>query len=325
MGLGCSISFFVMKIDTRLTLLLFSLIGWVSSYAAEQDNWYIAWEASVPGCSGVAYHVDQTSGLGQIHVITYKQNGEIEVFDLNGTLARKISNPTQASFWYPRDLVLDDNGTIYIGEGAAVSCLSNDGAFKWRKGRNASSTMSGSTGEADGEFDNAFGITIGQDGNLYVADHNNHRVQVLDKNGTFIRKFGEYGSAPGQLNTPLDVVSLADGRILVTDYNYGHFFKMDGTFIKRESSISTYASVASDGMLYSNWSFSNSDGQAFGSLGISSHARTCFTPEGDLIESYDDKLRLWKRGVSDQGVARAQHHCPAGNKKCFPEGRDQYY
>ena len=158
---------------------------------------------------------------------------------------------------------MDDNGTIYIGEGAAVSCLSNDGAFKWRKGRNA---LQQCLGRQVKQMENSITLsqTIGQDGNLYVTDHNNHRVQVLDKNGTFIRKFGEYGSAPGQLNTPLDVVSLADGRILVTDYNYSHFFKMDGTFIKRESG-STYASVASDGMLYSNWSFSNSDGQAFGS------------------------------------------------------------
>ena len=289
-----------MKIDTRFTLLLFSLFGWVFSYAAEQDNWYIAWEASVPNCQGVAYHVDQTSGVGQIYVITYKQNGEIEVFDLNGTLARKISNPTQAAIWYPRDLVLDDNGSIYIGEGGAVSCLSNDGAFKWRKGRNASSTMSGSTGDADGEFNNAFGITIGQDGNLYVADHHNHRVQVLDKNGTFIRKFGEYGSAPGQLNTPHDVLSIADGRILVTDYNYGHFFKMDGTFIKRESNMRYYVSVASDGMLFSHNGFRNSDGQELGRPGIGE--RTCFTPEGDLIESYGGTLRLWKRAFRTKGL-----------------------
>ena len=45
-------------------------------------------------------------------------------------------------------------------------------------------------------------LPIGPDGNLYVADKDNHRVQVLDKNGTFIKKFGENGTAPGQFSSP---------------------------------------------------------------------------------------------------------------------------
>ena len=58
------------------------------------------------------------------------------------------------------------------------------------------------SGSGNGEFYYAYGITQGPDGNLYVADKDNHRVQVLDKNGTFIKKFGENGTAPGQLNYP---------------------------------------------------------------------------------------------------------------------------
>ena len=32
----------------------------------------------------------------------------------------------------PYDLTLDANGTIYISELRAVTCLSNDGTFRWR-------------------------------------------------------------------------------------------------------------------------------------------------------------------------------------------------
>jgi len=32
---------------------------------------------------------------------------------------------------------------------------------------------------------------------VYVSDTNNFRVQVFDKDGKFIRKFGELGDAPG--------------------------------------------------------------------------------------------------------------------------------
>jgi hypothetical protein len=294
-----------MNVNLRKFTLLFTACLFACPFArsAEQDNWYIAWEASVPGCEGVAYHVDSTTGVGQIYVITYKQYGEIEVFDLNGTLARKISNPTPAPIWYPRDLTLDDNGSIYIGEGAAVSCLSNDGAFKWRKGRNASSTMSGSQGEADGEFNNAFGLTIGQDGNLYVADYQNHRVQVLDKNGSFIRKFGENGSAPGLLSLPHDIACLPDGRIVVGDNSYLHYFQPDGTFLKREDSLEKFVSVSPDGTLFSNERLCDSEGNRIASLyDLDDDTRTCFTPEGDLIESYGGKLRLWKRAFRTKGL-----------------------
>ena len=45
------------------------------------------------------------------------------------------------------------NGTLYIGERHAVTCLENDGTFKWRIGKkNASISNYGSTGSGDGEF-----------------------------------------------------------------------------------------------------------------------------------------------------------------------------
>ena len=86
------------------------------------------------------------------------------------------------------NLVLDQNGTIYIAERYAVTCLENDGTFKWRTGKNASISNYGSNGSGNGEFKHAQGITIGNDGNLFVADSQNKRVQVLDKNGSLLKK-----------------------------------------------------------------------------------------------------------------------------------------
>ena len=122
--------------------------------AAEQDNWYIAWEASVPDSSGVAYHVDSTSGVGQIYVTRDEySSGDVKVYDLNGSLDRTIT--IASSRYFPSDLVLDEDGTIYIGEYRAVTCLENDGTFKWRTGKNASESSYGSWGTGDGEFDRA--------------------------------------------------------------------------------------------------------------------------------------------------------------------------
>ena len=155
---------------------------------------------------------------------------------MNGSLARSI--PIASNRRYPRDLVLDENGTIYVAERYAVTCLDNNGSFKWRTGKNATISNYGSNGSGDGEFYNAFGITIGTDKNLYVCDNRNHRIQVLDRNGSFVRKFGSYGSAPGQLREPHDIISLQNGTIVVGDSYYLHFSEQDGTFIKRVNTSS---------------------------------------------------------------------------------------
>jgi DNA-binding beta-propeller fold protein YncE len=40
---------------------------------------------------------------------------------------------------------------------------------------------------------------------VLVADSCNHRVQVFDRNGKFLRAFGKAGSTPGEFSYPYDV------------------------------------------------------------------------------------------------------------------------
>jgi hypothetical protein len=285
-------------------LLLTFFLACLSGHAAEQDNWYLANEWSRTQSAGVFHYVDQNSGSERIYVARADSTAEIYVYEMNGTFERKF--PIGTSDYYAYDLALDANGTIFIAERYAVACLENDGTFKWRLGKNASISNYGTGGAGNGEFSFAYGIAIHpSSGELFVADKNNNRVQVLDKNGSFIRKFGINGTAPGQLKEPHDMVFLPDGTLVVGDTSYLHYFQPDGTFIKRvnTSSANRYVSVGQDGTLFCYGKLRDQDcnemaSGPFGSVNV----RTCFTPEGDLIQSGSDKIRIWKRAYRTKGL-----------------------
>ena len=71
----------------------------------------------------------------------------------------------------------------------------------------------GTRGRWNGQLHWPTAVAISPDGDMYVTDYNNHRVQVFDSDGVFQREFGV-----GQLNHPHDIVITADGYVLVGDY-----------------------------------------------------------------------------------------------------------
>ena len=161
------------RIKNPLLSILSFLLACSAGYAYEQITGI--WPTSgAQIISGVFYHEDNVTGIGQIYVCNgSSSSSRISVYDMNGSLARHITIANQRTTAY--DLVLDQNGTIYIAEEGAVTCLENDGTFKWRTGKNATISNGGSWGSGNGEFNLASGITFGKDGNLFVADEGNHR------------------------------------------------------------------------------------------------------------------------------------------------------
>jgi DNA-binding beta-propeller fold protein YncE/ABC-type spermidine/putrescine transport system permease subunit II len=62
------------------------------------------------------------------------------------------------------------------------------------------------------------GMSIGPDGNMYVADTHYHRVTVFDGEGNLVKQFGEFGEDQGQFIYPTDVEFTDDGRVYVSEY-----------------------------------------------------------------------------------------------------------
>ena len=64
-------------------------------------------------------------------------------------------------------------------------------------------------------------MTISTNGTIYVVDPYQANINIFEENGTFLNKFGEYGSLLGELNIPMDVKFDSQGRTLVSSMNTG--------------------------------------------------------------------------------------------------------
>ena len=75
----------------------------------------------------------------------------------------------------------------------------------------------GTYGDGDGQFAAPYGVTVTSNGNVYVADTNNHRIQWFTSEGVFINKWGIEGTEDGQFGEPADVAVASDGSVYVAD------------------------------------------------------------------------------------------------------------
>lgn len=89
--------------------------------------------------------------------------------------------------------------------------------------------IGGTVGSADGQFDTPIDTAIDSNGNIYVLDKNNSRVQKFNSSGTFVLKFGSQGSGNGQFGYSVEgIVIDSNDNIYVADSTYRKIHKFDG-------------------------------------------------------------------------------------------------
>ena len=92
----------------------------------------------------------------------------------------------------------------------------------------------GSEGSSEGQFNQPDSGVVGRDGNIVVSDSLNHRIQVMDIEGNFIRCFwNKRFKMILNSNCPQGVDVDGEGRIVVCEGGNRRVsvFEKDGTFL----------------------------------------------------------------------------------------------
>jgi DNA-binding beta-propeller fold protein YncE len=79
-------------------------------------------------------------------------------------------------------------------------------------------------------------VTWNAQGDIFISDgYVNSRVAKYDKNGDWVKSFGEPGSGPGQLNTPHGIAADANGNIYVANRGNSRIevFDSNGQYIRQ--------------------------------------------------------------------------------------------
>ncbi|HSS31992.1 MAG TPA: 6-bladed beta-propeller [Solirubrobacterales bacterium] len=75
----------------------------------------------------------------------------------------------------------------------------------------------GASGAGAGQLSHPADVTVDPNGNIWVADENNNRIEKFGFKGEFLASYGSLGSGNGQLNHPTGIEADSAGNIWVAD------------------------------------------------------------------------------------------------------------
>ena len=151
-------------------------------------------------------------------------DGQVTTFAGTGEAGTDDGPADQATFFKPLGITIDpSNGNMFVVSyhGNKVRKITPDGQVTTIAGNGQPGFADGTGAEA--RFENPYGIVLGKDGNLYVADRANARIRKVTQDGvvTTLAGNGEVGDVDGtgpeaKFNNPTKIALDKDGNLLVT-------------------------------------------------------------------------------------------------------------
>ena len=152
----------------------------------------------------------------------------IMVYDRDGKFLRKLAGSKigePALFSRLASVSVDRNGdkiyAVDIGGSRSAVEAHRIRVFDARNGNHLFDI--GKRGSGPGELNLPRDVAIGKDGEIFVVDGGNFRIQVFDSKGSFVRNFGKIGKQLGDLARPKEVAMDPAGNLYVVDTMHANF------------------------------------------------------------------------------------------------------
>lgn len=157
--------------------------------------------------------------------LTDRDAHQVLQYDRAGRLVRSLGTRDRASlqapFNHPADVCVAPSGELYVADGYGNSSVHRFSA----EGDYISSF--GSPGSGPGQFRVPHSIRVSQDGRVYVADRENHRVQVFTEDGEFLSEWTDFKCPMGVHIDAAQVVYVTDQVPRISIYT------LDGELLAR--------------------------------------------------------------------------------------------
>ena len=181
--------------------------------------------------SGDQLFVVDNTGWKGVHVCSVSNTAETRSIVDSSSKADFSWMPLEKC-WHPRGVAIDAEHNVILADtdSQRVTKYSPDGTFL------ASSGKLLEAGIELGEFNLPSSVAMARNGDLYVCDRYNHRIQILDGNLLARRAFGQRGRGNCEFHHPYDIAFDSRGNVYVVDcsnYCVKVFTEGFGSFVRR--------------------------------------------------------------------------------------------
>jgi DNA-binding beta-propeller fold protein YncE len=156
-------------------------------------------------------------GSGRLYVVEQGRKS-VSVRDREGNEVGTITHPTLQR---PVGIAIDhERGRVYVVDTGSRE-LPGDNVKVFDTQGQLLQTI-GSKGGGPGQFSYPTYAAVDREGNLYVSDTLNARVQKFDPQGRYLMTFGQRGNAPGMFERPKGVAVDSFGNVYVADSSWSN-------------------------------------------------------------------------------------------------------